>query len=229
MDKIINVIYNSTLCITLLTSLWAWCRGNKEIPILAVYLFIAVFTEAMVLIFKFNYLQEDETSLRRIFYFLYIPIEYLCLAAYFYQVNHSKPIRQAIFISVPVYFIISAIIFSLLLSGIEYPLSKENTFPFPGQYNIEGVLLIIFSVITMFSVKVSPQRKLSGYLYYWICLGLLIYHTAIFISVALTKSNPVDANTFIKWLSEGINNTANILMYILFMIGFIRSTKGVAK
>jgi hypothetical protein len=223
LEDVLAYIYYLSLFACFCISIWAWYRQNKEAKTIAIYLFIAIITEIIVYLI-IESPGEDTGKLRRLPYHIYIPIEYVILSLFFYKNNTSKPLRKAVFISIVVFLTVSALISYTDIAKTNPPYTAANEFPFPDlNYNIEGVLLIVFSVITLFSAEVDEQTVISKKLYFWICLGLMIYHTGVFII------NP-SYNDLIKipiadtTLATVINNVLNVTMYFLFSIGLIKST-----
>jgi hypothetical protein len=108
-------------------------------------------------------------------YHIYIPLEYGLWAIYFYHVNSSGRVKKAIKFSVPLF-----IILSLILS---FKVVSFSVFP-NLQLNIEGVLLIVWAIISIFTVEITHANLFSRPVF-WICVGVLVFYCAIFTFVGI--------------------------------------------
>lgn len=153
------------------------------------------------------------------YYFLYhifTLFEYSFIAFYLSKYQKSVLIKKIISISIP-FFIVSSLLLSIFIVRIN---------EYPGlQYNLEGVLLILWSLVSLFSftpVNNDPLYKQSSF---WIASGFFIFYVGIFFvngvfNYFFSKSDPN-----VKILHTVINTIFNYTLYIFMIIGFLCSLK----
>jgi hypothetical protein len=233
MDKIQQVIYWVSLLLCLGLSFYNWQRGRRELSTLVLVFFTAVTTETLMLIVKQS-ASASELRLHRLLYHLYIPLEYSLMAYYFYAINKSPVIQKVILLSIPFYAAISILISYYTITPFiaindiipEGQNSRLCQFPMPSyNFNIAGVLLIIFSLITLFTAEVNIDKKMSEHFYYWLCLGLIIFHSGVFILNAVYPQATLKNSKAAADLNVIINQSLNNIMYITFACGFIKTIR----
>lgn len=186
---------------------------NKSLKVFPILLFFSVFTEAFVNILRyvFNY----SISSYQFIYHLYIPIEYTLLS-YFFYLNNNAQVRKYIMYSVPFYILVSGLLSLKIITFANYP---------GLNFNLEGVLLIAWSLITLFSVQPSATISIIKLPVFWICLGILIFHAGIFffnnVYDELLQQNSVLAQNLHRLIIKSLN----YILYICFSIAFICSNQ----
>ena len=149
-------------------------------------------------------------------YHIYTPLEYLFISYYFLSVNHNKRIAYAIKIS--------ALVFTLfcIYSAIRIVPFNE----YPGlTYNAEGVLVIIFSIITLFNLHPQQNIKIQQLPVFWFCLAFLVFYSGIFFINFLYNTLLKQNNEVVKMLYKAITLLFNYILYFMILIGLICSRK----
>jgi hypothetical protein len=141
-------------------------KAEKNLKIFPVLLFFSLFTEILSLFFVFHKVEY------LFLYHLYVPIEYSLWAYYFYLAINKKLIKKIIISTIPLF-----IIFSFTISCI-IGFKKFSTL----QINMEGLLLITWAVICIFSIEINKGTEISIFLrpVFWICVAVLIYYSSTF-------------------------------------------------
>lgn len=157
------ILYFTCLGISWLLSIFLK-KSEKGLFILPYLLSFALFVEIVTRVLV-------HFGLSHIYiYHLYIPLEYCLWAIYFYHVIPSGLVRKIIKISTPV-FVISSLILSVTIVSFK---------AFPNlQLNIEGILLIVLAVISIFTIQINHVTLFFRPVF-WICVGVLVYYCATF-------------------------------------------------
>ena len=205
-------IYYCFLVACFIISLFNY-KNDKGLNLISLLLFLSVFTELLVEIFKYWHINKSN---HYILYHLFTPIEYCLVAGYYYCNIKNNLIKKIIVISIILFCIVSALIsFNILPTG-NYP-SLNN--------QINYVLIIGFSIITLLQINPNTEEKLLFKAVFWIALGFTIYCTGIFFFNSLynylNQKNPLVA----KGTFNLINSIFNDILYTLISIGFICSRK----
>jgi hypothetical protein len=180
----------------------------------ALWLFVVVMGLGLLTEFIVELNKSFQFTTEEFIYNVYIPMEYLLYASFFYFINESVRMRKAILLSYPVYIII-VILFSKF-SYFETNLSSL-------VYNLGGVLVITWSIWTLFVVKPEKGIKFRNLPLLWICAGLIIFHSGIIpFNLMHNYLKPTNTDLFVV-LSNIIQKGFNIFLYTMFIIGFICS------
>jgi hypothetical protein len=140
---------------------------NKSLKVFSVLLPVALLTEIIYHTYKLLY------KVKYIFiYHAYIPFEYAMLAYFFYVNSSNEAARKFIFYSVPVFMLGSACISIYVVSLDKLPVLN---------FNFEGILLISWSLITLFSIQPTANLSITRLPVFWVCVGILIFHPGIFL------------------------------------------------
>lgn len=207
--KVEILIYLTLLSFTFLLSIWCKKEG-KTLKVFPFLLFISLFVEILSNIFK-----NRDYFIYRLLFHIYTPVEYSLLAIFFYFANTSIRIRKIIIFSIPVFVTVSLII-SLKVIGLGSFIGTND--------NIEGLLLISFSIITLFSIPFNPKLNILQLPEFWICVGILFFHSGMFFLNGGYKFF-VDRNqNFAEHIRQFIIYL-NYFLYIIFSIGFLCSNQ----
>ena len=188
-------------------------KKSKALEVFPYLLGFSVITELLVNILKYIY---DYKIIDYLFiYHIYIPIEYSILAYYFY-LNAPDRFKRYIILSIPAFLSLS-----IYLSLIYYSPKL-----YPGlNINIEGILLLCLSLITLLFIKPVYEVPISSLPVFWICLGTIIYHTGTFffngICNMLLESNALIMTNLHRLFVK----LPNYFMYICFSISFACSAR----
>ncbi len=142
-----------------------------------------------------------------------INIEILFYLFLFYQYIENKKTRKFILIGGTIYEAYFLINYLLLFESW----NTYQTSPFSF-----GCILVIV-IILLFLIEMFESDKilyLTKYLIFWVSLGLLFYNIIPFPFFVVRKLIPDDLMIYLM----SIQFTANILMYVSFIYGFIWST-----
>lgn len=153
-------------------------------------------------------------------YHFYIPAEYILLSYFYFKIFDNRWFKNAILISVPA-FVITCILLSLNAS-------KDDRYP-TMQFNIEGVLIICWALFNLFSLKSEENIVITKHPFFWISIGLLFFYTGNFFLMGSYNQIVSVDKALAKKLFKYINTTLNCSLYILFIIGFLCSSKQARK
>ena len=199
----------------LLISSWfisIWCKKNDPaIRIFPWLLSVSLLTELIVNILYHVYHTEYN-----FIYHIYLPIDYCFLAIYFIKTNNKKWIKHLILVSILLYAILS-----VFISYSVTPLNQH-----PGlSFNIEGALLITWSILTLFSVDVNPAVSISKQPVFWICFGLLLFHAGIFFFNFVYAYIDTHKSDMANELHQLVIKNLNYCLYIFFSVAFLCSER----
>jgi hypothetical protein len=186
------------------------CKTETKLRTLALLLFFSIIAESVVEICKFHKLNH------RFVYHIYIPLEYIFLSFFLKSQAVSKRIKQIIAVSIPVY-----ILLAIFLSFYIIDLSA-----FPGiHFNIEGLLLIFFVSIVFFNVEVSSDHSIFRLPFFWIAIGLLLFHSGLFFFNGVYNHLLRSKSDSAAFLQKIVNTNLNYLLYLFWIIGFLCSIR----
>lgn len=206
--SVYQIIYLTLLSICLLLSLFTY-KADNSLKIFPSLLGLSLTTEILVDILYFILEYKKEYN---IIYHIYIPIEYAFIS-YFFYLNNNK-IKKYIEISIPLFILISG-----LISGIVISITD-----FPGlNFNLSGLLLILWSVITLFSVPPTANISITKLPVFWICIGILVFHAGIFFFNGVYEYIQQKNSLLAQQLHRLTIKSLNYIMYICFSIAFICS------
>ncbi len=181
---------------------------DKNLVIICWLLFFSIVTESVSDGFRFF----DETK-RYSPYHFYIPIEYSLVTFYFSRLLQIAKLKKLLLLSIP-FFIIFGLIISIYFEGI-------NDFP-SWQYNIEGTLIIIWCVISLFNLPLNPIVSIFKNFQFWFCIAFMIMFSGQFFLNGffnpLKNTNPEITRKLIM-----IYYVLNYLFYSLLIFGLLCS------
>jgi hypothetical protein len=206
---LIRIIYFCFLLISFILSVFCY-KNEKSLYVFPFLIAAALIAEFFSLFFfklKLDY---------NIVYHIYLPIEYSLLALYFYLNINKKTIKKIILISIPLFIIIS-LFFSLEIVSIQ---------KFPNfQTNIEGLLLIIWATINIFSIEIKANLNIAKLPVFWICVAVLVYNCGIFSYIGVYNYICESRPSLTLDLKFYILNLLNYIFYTLISIAFLCSQK----
>lgn len=187
-------------------------KYHKSLKILVALLAFGLFIEFIVEINIITGLLSEE-----FIYNLYIPVEYFLFAFFFHSINDQKYIRKSIIWSFPLFL---AII--IMLSEFkEVSVIKLSN----HIYIFSGILIIVWSLWTLFIIKPIVGMKFGKHPLFWICTGLIIFYSgSIPFNAMYNYLKETDKNSF-DLLSKIIQKGLNIFLYTSIITGFICSHK----
>lgn len=184
---------------------------GTSIPGLTFLRFILVFglaIEAIVEILQF--LKKDDTPP----YYVYIPVEYCCLAFFYRQNTESLGFKKALLFSIPIY-----LIAAITLSIFHYRLSGYPSL----LYNISCFFSTVWICLLLFNFNKGNGKEIWTHPLFIILSAFLIFFAGIFFfNPAYTyvqKKDPMLAAN----LRIYINTILNYILYILLSYGFLCS------
>jgi hypothetical protein len=202
-------IYLCLLIISFLLSLFAFNK-EKRLRFFPFLLGIALITEGITqLIFNskinFNFI-----------YHIYIPLEYSLWAGYFYLSIDIQKIKKIILFTIPIFIALSVFISFKIVSWHKFPTL---------QLNIEGILLVIWAVIAIFTIKVQQNKLIFSLPAFWICIGVLIYYTGIASFMSLYNLISAKNTELFIILRLYLLIIPNCILYTCLSIAFICSRR----
>lgn len=203
----IRIIYFILLIVCLVLSIFANRKNDRSLIIFPYLLSISIVAEILVYTFHSQKLNHN------LIYHLYVPVEYAFLATYFYLNAKNLSVKKVILYSIPAYVFIG-IVFSIF--------TKMNNHP-AFLINLEGLFLITWAVVTLFSIDARGGNKITDLPVFWICVAILIYHSGIFTFTGIYNYiNEQRTGLGIK-LNLYILQISNYILYICLSIAFICS------
>lgn len=149
-----------------------------------------------------------------VLYHFYIPVEYSLLTFFFFKTIDQRRLRQLAQYSIPAFIIISLVI-------SEFQVGWVN---FPGlNLNIEGILLCLWAIITLFSIKPHTFLPIYRLPVFWICMAIIIYHSGTFVMNGIFNGLRENEYDLFELLRGVINKNINNLLYIMLIIALICS------
>lgn len=205
MEKI-RYIYLAFMVISLILSFF---RNKKDrgLFIFPILLTFSLLTE--ILVYTLHHFKYDYNFI----YHIYVPLEYSLLALYFYINAKSVVVKKMILFSIPLYLVVCFIM------SVGSTLEKHPSF----QINAEGVLLILWAIISLFSIDVRTDIKITSLPIFWICVAVLIYHSGIFTLTGIYNYIFETKSQLTNRLNIYILQISNYILYICLSIAFICS------
>jgi hypothetical protein len=206
----IRLIYLIVFTLTFGTGLYVY-KYHKALRLVILLLGLGLFTEYSVDINRDFFTTDYEDFI----YNLYIPLEYFFYAAFFYYINTGAFIRKTILISVPIF-----ILYILLLSEFT-PAPKTSLST--NIYTFSGVLIVIWSLWTLFILKPSNNIKFIVHPLFWICTALIVFYSGnIPFNLMFQHLSEVDQENY-NLVNQLFRKGLNIIFFTFFIIGFICS------
>ena len=188
-------------------------RYDKSIIWISILLFISLAEELV-----FEYLVLNSKNQYFIIYHIYVPVYYTLFALYFYQNILIEKVRRFIFWSIILFF----------LGSISWSFFNTGFSQFPGlQINVAGFLLIILSLIGLYTMDATDRTPILKRSFFWISISTLIFYSSDFIIIGLKSYLSKYDKPLATVLNQFINVGLNYLYYLLIIIGMIcsRSTR----
>ena len=203
------VVYLLILAVTF--GLSVWCRKSE--PALRYFPYLMGLTVLTEFSLAFTHYALQRSAPLSV-YHIYQPLSYCLYALFFVEYARAKWIRYLIMSSIPFFILVSGMI-SWQVTGVDV---------FPGiNYNIMGVLLIAWSVLTLFSLRVEINTPISRLPVFWICLALLVFHAGMFFYNFLFPNLLKHNSELAKHLQDIISQNLNYLLYVGFSVAFLCS------
>lgn len=185
-------------------------KSHYSLKIIPYILGITLATEAFVNLYYYFKGKLDFIPI----YHLFIPLEYSLLCIFFSKNIQNHLIRKLLIRSIFVFLIVS-----LSLSWYVIGLQK-----FPGHnYNIEGVLLCGWSIITLFHLEINTEEPIYKLPIFWICLGILVFHLGIFTLNGVYNKILVTNREVFNKLRLIVEKSLNIFLYSCYFISALCS------
>jgi len=208
--NIFNVLYLLLLVISLLLSIRSF-KYHKSFKLLPYLLSLSLLTE--VIVYSMYYIFDLQRSYK-IIYHIYLPIEYVFFAYFFYLNFNNRTLKKLTIASI-VFVVLLSLILSLVINSL---------YIFPGEnFNLVGSGLILLSIIALFNLQPINDLPFYKLPLFWICFGILFFYSGMFffneVYEYLMNSEPDLAEK----LNYYINKSLNCLLYVCFSIAFICS------
>ncbi|MBA4145542.1 MAG: hypothetical protein C0523_07260 [Cytophaga sp.] len=204
-------IYLTLLALAFIFSIWSK-KSDQPLRIFPVLLLFSVLAEATVFVLVFVLGIKPQYLL---VYHLYIPIEYTLLSMYFARTIKGRKTMIA-------YFILLGVVISLCV----YLSLHRGFFSFPGMnLNVAGVVLIVWSVVALFTIKPVVNTAIYKIPVFWISIGFLVYYSGSFFHNFIYEYLKMSENKLAESLNDIINKGSNDVLYICLSIAFICSNR----
>lgn len=209
MDQLYLYIYFFLLFVCLIASA-LYYKNDRSLLYILLLLFFSIITEVGGII-----CQHNKTNYYPL-YHIFTPIEYSLIALFFCTNNNSITLKKLIYYSIPMF-----VIFSIVCSIFFIPLNN-----YPGfQYNIEGILVIAWSLTSLFSSRPDYKTSFYSHVLFWIASGFFIFHSGIFFINGVFNYFFMGKNNLLTSIHTIINTIFNYILYIFILIGILCSRK----
>ncbi len=203
----LKIIYFILLFVCFSLSCFANRKDDKSMRIFPFLLFLSIVVEVIV------YFLHSHQIRFNVIYHIYVPIEYVLIAYYFYLNNKVEMVKKIILYSIPL-FLLASIICSLISSIHKHP---------GLQINLEGLLLIVWAILSLFSIEAKEGTKIHALPIFWICVCVLIFHSGIFTYTGIYNYILEQKTSLGGKLNIYILQISNYILYICWSIAFICS------
>ncbi|HEV8081903.1 MAG TPA: hypothetical protein VGP55_01805 [Chitinophagaceae bacterium] len=184
-------------------------KNDKRLVIICWLLFFSIMTESAS-----DYFRSFAETKRYTPYHFYIPIEYCLVTFYLSGLLQISWLKKLLKISI-LFFIIFSVIISIYLQEI-------NEFP-SWQYNIEGTLIIIWCVISLFNLPLNPDMNIFKTFQFWFCIAFMVMFSGQFFMNGFFNSLKNTNPELIKKLIFIVYYVLNYLFYTLIIFGLLCS------
>jgi hypothetical protein len=198
--------YISLMFIAFLLSVYIWKKIDRKVIHIVIVLLLGLITEFIVIL-----LQKKKLPYA-IVYHIYIPAEYVLYSFFFRTKTTNRKIDRFILYSIPCY-----IATSIILSAFFYHFKGIPTL----NSNIEGFLLIIWSVWLLNSFDEFEETSIFMKPALWLCMGLIVFYAGNFIFNSYYNHIKNTDKALAKMLNDYINIGLNIFLYFTMSISFI--------
>lgn len=182
-------------------------KADKSMVIFPILLALSILVEGLAYLFHIYTIQFN------VIYHIYVPIEYALIAGYFYLNARNLRVKKVILYSIPAYFVL-CMVYSTISSFQKHP---------GLQINLEGLLLISWAIFSLFSIEARVGNKIHALPIFWICIGVLIYHSGIFTYTGIYNYIVEQKTSLGGKLNIYILHISNYILYICWSIAFICS------
>lgn len=209
MPGYLDIIYYSILFSAIFFSFLATTKNMEGLVFLRILLVIEFLYEMIVLVFKIKNYQDHFP------HYFYIPAEYLLLVLFYRKYSSGKLLLGLMYGSVLLVFV--TFIYKISAYDLNiYPISL---------YNIIGGLNTFWTAILLLNIKAKDGLNITDIPLFWILTALLLFYSGIFFFnigyfIVINQEEKPAA-----LLRNFISTTMNILLYLLFIYGFICSFK----
>jgi hypothetical protein len=149
-------------------------------------------------------------------YHLYIILEYSLVTYFFSNAFNQTWLRRIMIGTIPMF-----ILFSLFFS-----FSKNSLNALPAvQYIGDGVLTLFWSILVLFNMPVSLERKLSETIFFWMAIAFMILHSGQFFMTGLYNYLYSKNASIADRLANMIYYGVNYMFYTISIIGMICSNQ----
>jgi len=203
--------YYGLLLVSFLLSVWS-IKTDRSIGVLTSLIGLSILTEITVYVMYYKLELKPEFYIA---YHIYIPFEYSLLSYYFLLHITDVTARRIMQTSIPL-FVITSVIISFY----------KGTHVYPGiNLNLEGVLIIIWTTIALFSIKPSGKTSIFHLPIFWVSVGVLVYYSGGFFFNFIYQYLTEGQSEVAKSLNAFINKGLNCFLYISFIVAFICSNR----
>ena len=186
------------------------CSKNDKALVIIYWLFLfSILSENVS-----DYFRHINEAKRYSPYHFYIPIEYSLVTFYFSRQLKIKWLKKVLPWTIPI-FILYSIAISVFVQGTE---------EFPSwQYNVDGILIIIWCVISLFNLPLNPEVTIYKTFQFWFCIAFMLLFSGQFFMNGffnpLQETNPGITQKLIFI----VYYILNYLFYTLIIFGLLCS------
>jgi hypothetical protein len=182
---------------------------GKLFIFLALLLLSAITVEGLRFLFP-------NTIISNFAFSVYTPIEYTLLSIIYYLLLKKTVVRNLILISIPLFLILSFY--------VQFFLSSNNFFIKYIDVLIQSPLVCLMSILYLFEISIEEKdNEFKSNTFSWISIANILFFAGSFFSYAfgsflLNKGSKTESDLVFL-----VSKYLNILLYILYAIGFIFS------
>ena len=208
----VRLIYYGLLGICLVTLLVNAKNLNK-----VYYWFIPLIIFAITVQASQHILKQKNIEGYDFVFHIYQPVEYSLLALFYYHIIHSKLIKKIILISIPL----------VMLFSIFYYTLSDGVF-FGGDFIdfcVCAFFVCIWVIVFFLELLRSDETlKLVNYPAFWINAANLLFYGGCLMVMGVYFSFLKSDTSTARQLAT-INHLLNLVLYSLYIIGFIQPVK----
>jgi len=204
-----DVIYYILFTTALILSFMAAKENFRGLNYLRILLVVGLVSELIV------DAMDHFTEYPNLFYYIYIPFEFIILSLFFKKSTDNKLLKTVILYSISAY--------SVIVIGI---ISYHSVSDYPGIiYNIGCTFILIWAVTMLFTFEVKNGLTLIKLPFFWICTGLIILYSGVFFYNSVYNYLLEEQTDLAKRLRILVNLNLNYLFYIIWSYAFICSIR----
>jgi hypothetical protein len=192
------------------SSFWASPATIPGLRLLQALLVCGMVNELVVL-----YLRQSGSS-DHLPHHIYVPLEYILLVVFYCRQMPHRSICRTMLLSIPAYVFMALMVYR----------SPETFSQFPSlTYLASAFLNVVWLVLVFFYFRPPGNVAITALPLFWILAALLVFYAGVFCFLATYQYLLQHHRTIADQSRQLINQSLNILLYIMLSYAFLCSTK----